>query len=145
MDTKNSGVQMTHIWERWHSAVKTRDLEALMSIYAEDAVLETPAILAVYKDQEEGILRGRKQIEVFFGTSLTRAQAAHSSDFGLWWRTGQYYSDGALLMWEYPRTTPHGDQLDLVESMDIEEGLISYHRVYWGWKGFKALAAAIGR
>jgi steroid Delta-isomerase len=26
--------------------------------------------------------------------------------------------------------------------MDIEDGLIVYHRVYWGWKGFKALMVA---
>jgi steroid Delta-isomerase len=46
------------------------------------------------------------------------------------------------LMWEYPRKTPAGEQVDLVESMDIENGLIVYHRVYWGWKGLKTLMAA---
>jgi hypothetical protein len=25
--------------------------------------------------------------------------------------------------------------------MDIENGLIVYHRVYWGWQGLKALLA----
>jgi steroid Delta-isomerase len=37
---------------------------------------------------------------------------------------------------------PTGEQVDLVESMDVENGLIVYHRVYWGWKGFKTLQAA---
>ena len=39
-------------------------------------------------------------------------------------------------MWEYPRKTPTGEQVDPVESMDIESDLIVYHRVYWGWRGF---------
>lgn len=34
------------------------------------------------------------------------------------------------------------DSCDLLESMDIEDGLIVYHRVYWGWKGLKTLLAA---
>jgi steroid Delta-isomerase len=33
-------------------------------------------------------------------------------------------------------------KVDLVESMDIENGLIVYHRVYWGWMGFRTLLAS---
>jgi steroid delta-isomerase len=40
-----------------------------------------------------------------------------------------------LLAWEYPRATPHGDQVDLVEVMEIADGLIRSHRVYGGWLG----------
>ena len=29
--------------------------------------------------------------------------------------------------------------------MDIENGLIVYHRVYWGWQGLKALLAVRDR
>jgi hypothetical protein len=29
--------------------------------------------------------------------------------------------------------------------MDLENGLIVYHRVYWGWIGFKALQAVADR
>jgi steroid Delta-isomerase len=44
------------------------------------------------------------------------------------------------LTWEYPRATPDGDQIDLVEVMDVSGGLITHHRVYWGWVGFKMLS-----
>jgi hypothetical protein len=37
------------------------------------------------------------------------------------------------LTWEYPRETPDGEQMDIVEVMDIDDGLILRHRVYWGW------------
>ena len=42
-------------------------------------------------------------------------------------------------MWEYPRATPTGEQIDLVEVMELRDGLIQRHRVYWGWFGVKAL------
>lgn len=45
-------------------------------------------------------------------------------------RRGQHFSDRRLLMWEYPRETPKDDQTDVVESMDLENGLITHHRVY---------------
>ena len=46
--------------------------------------------------------------------------------------------DGALV-WEYPRATPNGEQIDLVEVMELENGLIHRHRVYWGWYGVKTI------
>jgi hypothetical protein len=40
--------------------------------------------------------------------------------------------------WEYPRVSPDGPQMELVEVMEVEvmeveDGLIKAHRVYWGW------------
>jgi len=31
--------------------------------------------------------------------------------------------------------TPDGDQVEIVEVMEIAHRLISHHRIYWGWKG----------
>jgi len=33
------------------------------------------------------------------------------------------------------RQAPDGDQVDLVDVMEIADGLIQYRRVYWGWFG----------
>jgi steroid Delta-isomerase len=101
-------------------------------------LLETPAILAIYPHLNDGILRGRSEIETFFSKVL----GVLSKEFSELYRSDQFLSTGKLLTWEYPRKTPTGEQVDLVESMDIEDGLIVYHRVYWGWKGFQALLAA---
>jgi hypothetical protein len=49
------------------------------------------------------------------------------------------FTDGKLLMWEYPRATPDGDQMDFTEVMELENGLIRRHRVYWGWFGVRTL------
>jgi hypothetical protein len=45
-------------------------------------------------------------------------------------RTG-YLTDGTRLTWECPRRSPDGDQKDLVEMMEIRDGLIADQ--YWGW------------
>ena len=108
-----------------------------MALYAEHAVFESPTVLAQFPDRDEGILRGRGEIENCSpATSRTSA-----SEFSELYRTGLFFSNGRHLTWEYPRLTPSGAQVDLFESMDIENGLIVYHRVYWGWQGLKALLA----
>jgi steroid Delta-isomerase len=129
--------QVRRVYEEWHAGVNSHDIPRVMALYGENATLESPAILAIYPHLEEGILRGRSEIETFF----TKTLGALSKEFRALYRSDLYLSTGKLLVWEYPRKTPTGEQVDLVESMDIEDGLIVYHRVYWGWKGFQALFA----
>ena len=35
--------------------------------------------------------------------------------------------------------TPDGQQMDFVEVMDVDNGLIQCHRVYWGGRGMEIL------
>ena len=51
----------------------------------------------------------------------------------------KFFTDGQTLMWEYPRQNPEGEQMDFVEVMELDNGLITRHRVYWGWFGFNIL------
>ena len=133
--------QIRHIYEKWHETVTVRDLDGVLALYAEDATMETPAILALLDGSQDAILRGRSEIKKLFANFFQ----VFGHEFGELYRTGLFFADGRLLTWEYPRKTPHGEQVDLFESMDIENGLIAYHRVYWGWKGFRALMAARDR
>ena len=137
--TTNSDAEIRFVYERWHEMVLGRDPEGLIALYAEDAILETPLILAMLQDRTEGILKGRDEIRSFFKAGFRKLP----NDLGRWYRTGTFFSNGRQLTWEYPRETPQGDQVDLVEMMDIANGLIVHHRVYWGWVGFKALVAAL--
>lgn len=127
------------IWEAWHQASLDRNQEALLSLYAEDAVLEAPLIPKVL-NQVSGIVRGRDSIRAF----LDQARQIGASSNGQlvpmhWWRENYFFSAGDTLIWEYPRITPDGDQMDIVEVMKIENGLIAHHKVYWGWKLTTAL------
>lgn len=129
------------IYEQWHQTVVTRDLEGLIALYADHAILETPLILVTLPNHNEGILRGKPAIHAFFEAGLRKL----SGDLGRWFRTDTFFSNDTRVTWEYPRDTPHGDQVDLVEVMDVADGLITHHRVYWGWVGFKSLVAAMDR
>jgi hypothetical protein len=46
-----------------------------------------------------------------------------------------FLTDGTRLTWEYPRSSPGGAQMDIVEVMEVRDGLIFQHRIYWGWVG----------
>ena len=139
--TENTDAQIRHIYERWHEAVVGRDLDGLMALYAEDAILETPLILATLTDRTQGLLEGKSEIRSFFAAGLRKL----GSELNRWHRTGLFFSNGRQLTWEYPRRTPEGDQVDLVEVMDVENGLIAHHRVYWGWVGFRTLVSAMSQ
>ncbi|WP_158813747.1 nuclear transport factor 2 family protein [Methylocapsa sp. S129] len=126
----------------WHVCAKARDAEGLLALYAEDAVLESPLVLAILDDKTDGILRGRAELRHFFDEGAKR----RPNDLVRWHRTGEWLTDGRhRLIWEYPRAAPDGDQVDLVEAMDIADGLIRWHRIYWGWKGCALIAPALAR
>ncbi|TKC86692.1 nuclear transport factor 2 family protein [Trinickia terrae] len=133
--------EILHVYEQWHRTVVDRDLEGLMALYAEDAVLETPLIVVTLPERGNGTLSGKPAIREFFAAGLRKLP----NSLGRWYRTGVFFSNGRQLTWEYPRQTPEGDQVDLVEVMELAGGLIVHHRVYWGWVGFKSLVASLGQ
>ena len=136
MTPNNTDEQIRHVFDEWHRAVKDQDAEGMAALYARD-----PAVLALWPEREDAVVHGRDAIAQFFAQSF-QARSGEGV-FEDWFRSGRYFSDGRLLIWEYPRETPKGDQTDVVESMDLENGLITHHRVYWGWVGFNKLHNAI--
>jgi hypothetical protein len=76
---------------------------------------------------KEGIVQGKDDMRKFIAL-VFRTQPPQRKRF----RTG-FFTDGRTVTWEYPRASPEGDQMDLVEVMEIRDGLIRRHRVYWGW------------
>ena len=137
--TAGSDAEIRRIYELWHQSVTSRDLDGLMALYHATAVFETPLVLATWPDRASGVLKGKPEIRSFFAAGFGNPR----NGLGRWYRTGLFFSNGRQLVWEYPRETPDGDQVDLVEVMDIARGLIVHHRVYWGWVGFKALSCAL--
>jgi steroid Delta-isomerase len=95
-------------------------------------VLETPLVPAISEGRSSGILHGRREIRPFFEEGVSRRPNA----LVRWHRTGRWLTDGERwLVWEYPREAPDGDQVDTVEVLEIADGLIQRHRIYWGWFG----------
>ena len=139
---QNAEDDCTRIYEQWHEFTKARQADKLIELYADDAVVETPLVMAIFDDKAEGVLRGRAEIKHFFDEGLRR----RPDELLRWYRTGIFLTNGKVVTWEYPRKTPDGNQIDLVEVMDVEGGKIIHHRIYWGWFGFQyILGNAIGK
>ena len=113
---------------------KKRETKALIELYAEDAVLESP-LVPILMNKDSGILRGKTEILAFLNEGTRR----RPNELVRWYRTGKYFITGDVLVWEYPRQTPDGEQVDILELMEIRNGLIVNHRIYWGWFGTQML------
>lgn len=137
----NADAAIRHIHEQWHGTVVRRDIDGLMALYADDAVFESPLVWAAMPEGGTGILTGKAAIRDFFAAGFRSPQ----NGLGRWYRTSVVFSAGRQLAWEYPRQTPEGDQIDLMEMIDVSDGLIAHHRVYWGWVGVRKLSGLPGR
>ena len=125
---------MQEIYEKWHKYAKEREIKALIELYAEDAVFESP-LVPILMNKDSGILRGKTEILAFLNEGTRR----RPNELVRWYRTGKYFITGDVLVWEYPRQTPDGEQVDILELMEIRDGLIVNHRIYWGWFGTQML------
>lgn len=118
--------------QRWEDALSSHDAEALLACYAPDAVLESPVAAHILGGR--GICRGHEELRPFLAEVVARTPNERQ-----YYRAG-FFTDGRRATWEYPRQTPDGEQMDFVEIMEIEDGLIQAHRVYWGWRGVEILS-----
>ena len=122
------------IYRLWDEALGKKDLEASLSLYAGDASLESPLVQHLM-NTKEGIVQGKERLREFIAR-VFQTNPPQRKRF----KQG-YFTDGCVLTWEYPRVSPEGEQMDLVEVMEIENGLIKRHRVYWGWYALNVLRA----
>lgn len=121
-----------HVFTAWDNALGAKDVDAAMALYQPDATLESPLVCHLL-DTDEGVVRGREALSRFVDRVF-----AHQPPQRRRHRTG-FLSDGTTLTWEYPRRSPDGDQMDIVEVIEIRDGLIQHHRVYWGWYSVQLL------
>jgi ketosteroid isomerase-like protein len=130
--TGNAQQAVEDVYRAWDEALGAKDLDAAMALYAPDATLESP-LVRHHLGSDDGVVAGRDALRDFVRIVFER-QPPQRERF----RTG-FFTDGRTLMWEYPRATPDGEQMDFVEVMEIDDGLIRHHRVYWGWYGLRLL------
>ncbi len=129
---KSDGERIYNLWDKYARDV---DVNGLLSLYASDATLETPVIPAIL-NTDTGMLNGHAELRHFFEEGGKR----RPNELVRWHREpNRFFFDGQRLIWEYPREAPDGNQIELVEVMDLSNGLIQHHRIYWGWFGTQRL------
>ena len=124
--TEPTTEQIGHIFAAWDDALGAKDVDAAIALYQPDATLESPLVCHLL-GTEQGVVRGREDLRCFVSKVFANQPAKRRR-----YRAG-FLADGSRVIWEYPRESPDGDQMDIVEVMEIRDGLIAHHRVYWGW------------
>jgi ketosteroid isomerase-like protein len=133
MTAASGATPVERMYFAWNDALSRNDAKALLALYAPDAVFESPLVPHLL-GTERGVLKGHRELRPLFEHLAERKPPVRQ-----YFRTG-YLTDGRRLVWEYPRAAPNGDQMDFVESMELnDEGLIQRHCVYWGWYGVNVL------
>lgn len=131
METKKYS-HIDYIYHAWDAALSENNVEKLLCLYHPEAIIESPLIPHIM-GKPQGICRGLDEIRLFI--ELIALRKPEPRKFYRY----PYFTDGKMLIWEYPRLTPTGEQMDFIEIMELENALIKYHRVYWGWYGFNII------
>ena len=128
-----------YVHDEWDRRARTHDIDGLLDLYLPDAMLESPLVPRIM-DTTSGVLSGHLQLREFF----ERGTSGRPNDLVRFHRSGQFLFDNGLLVWEYPRPTPMGDQIDITEVMNLVGPKIRHHRIYWGWFGTQLLQPSHG-
>lgn len=96
-----------HIYHAWDEALGKKDLDAALALYAPDATIESPLVRHLL-GSDVGICRGHDDLRRFIEIVFQRTPSVRQR-----FRAG-FFTDGKTLMWEYPRITQEGEQVDLV-------------------------------
>ena len=123
-ETRQSDAE--RICKLWDEALGKKDLEASLALYADDAAIESPLVQQLLKTPT-GIVEGKDNLRAFIARVFETNPPQRKR-----FKQG-FFTNGRIVTWDYPRVSPDGDQMELVEIMEIDKGLIQRHRVYWGW------------
>src|SRR5580704_11216604 len=108
MSNETSQNDVERICRLWDDALGNKDLEASLSLYAEDASIESPLVQHLL-NTGEGIVRGKENLRRFIAKVFQTNPPQHKR-----FKQG-FFSDGRRVNREYARLSPEGDQMDLVE------------------------------
>ena len=130
---KNINVEVADkVFGDWNRMWKENDLEGFLELYDDDVVLESP-LFPYLLNTERGIIKAKDALREVIEIAAKRKPTFRN------FHVSNYFTNGKTIIWEYPRQTPEGDQMDFMEVMEINNGLIIRHRIYWGWLGVNTI------
>ncbi len=112
------------IAREWLRAFNARELDALLALYAEDAIHTSPK-LRVKKPETLGQVRGKAALRAWWQDSFERLP-------GLRYDALTITADRERVFMEYLRKAPGEPDMTVAEVLDVKAGKISASRVYHG-------------
>ena len=107
---------------RWLAAFNAADIEALIELYADDAVHESPKVRQAYAGSD-GKLVGKAAMREWW-------QGAFSRLPGMTYELTALTSDASRAVIEYIRRAPGDEPLAVAEAFEVRDGKIVHSVVY---------------
>lgn len=114
--------QHTQIAEQWFAAFNAHDLEALLSLYADDAQHFSPK-LKIRQPETEGWVRGKEALGSWWQDSFERLPS-------LQYIPTTFTANDERVIMEYIRKVSGDADMMIAEVLEIKDGLIVASRVY---------------
>ncbi len=124
VDVARDGHPHATIARAWIAAFNRRDLDALLALYADDALHTSPK-LRLRQPETRGAISGKAALRAWWQDSFDRFP-------GLNYAETEITASGAQVFLQYRRTLPGADDLDVAELFIIEHGRIAQSRVFHG-------------
>lgn len=127
-EARNTSRTALEIARAHDEAWKSKDVDALVALFASDATIESPLISHLLGKE---VVRGHAEIRALLETVLERGV--------VWGRHEPPAVRGDTVFVEYRRETAEGEQHDSVDVIAVEGGLIRSLRAYLGLRSVAAL------
>ncbi len=112
------------IAEKWFAAFNAHDLEALLSLYDDNARHYSPK-LKVRRPETNGLVQGKDALREWWQDAFDRLPSLH-------YKVNHLTANANRVFMEYTRTVDGEENMDVAELLEIEDGLIVFSRVYHG-------------
>jgi len=109
---------------KWFAAFNTHDLEALLSLYHDDAKHFSPK-LKIRKPETNGLVQGKDALREWWKDAFERLPTLNYTYTTL-------TADNDRVFMEYVRKVENEEDMLVAEVLDIRNGLIVASRVYHG-------------
>ena len=109
---------------RWFAAFNARDLEALLSLYAEEAQHYSPK-LKLHQPETKGLIKGKAALRAWWRDAFDRLPS-------LRYEVIKLIADDDQVFMEYIRHVQGEEDLRVGEVLEIANGVIIASRVYHG-------------
>ena len=112
------------IAEKWFAAFNAHDLQALLSLYDDNARHYSPK-LKVRRPETNGLVQGKDALRDWWQDAFDRLPSLH-------YKVNRLTANANRVFMEYTRTVDGEENMDVAELLEIENGLIVFSRVYHG-------------
>ncbi len=110
------------ITEKWFNAFNAHDLDALLSLYHEDAIHFSPKLKVNYPETE-GLIKGKNALRIWWQESFQKLPT-------LKYEPNQIINEGENIFMRYKRTVVDQPEMIVGETLRIVNGLIVESRVF---------------